>query len=64
MAKFQPPSWAEREPGDDAVEIFYTDGSTTKELRPPSWWRVRRSSFRLSFQAFRSAVSSCLPTKK
>lgn len=61
----QAPSWAEPEPGEDTIEIAYTDGSTTKELHPPAWWWVRCSSLRRSCQASLSAVASwCLPTKK
>lgn len=65
MPKFRPPSWAEPEPGEDTVEIEYTDGSTTKELHLPLAWRIWCSSFRRRCQAVASAVSSCfLPTKK
>ncbi|AYD81382.1 hypothetical protein SEA_JUSTBECAUSE_227 [Streptomyces phage JustBecause] len=64
MTKFRPPSWAEPEPGEDTIEIEYTDGSTTKELHLPPAWRIRCSSFRRLRQAVASALSSCLPTKK
>lgn len=67
MAKFRPPSWAEPEPGEDTIEIEYTDGSTTKELHLPLFWRVRYSSFWRSRQAVASAwasMSCFLPTKK
>lgn len=65
MSKFQPPSWAEPEPGEDTIEIEYTDGSATKELHLPLTWRIRYSSFRRLCQAVASAVSSpFLPTKK
>ncbi len=59
MAKFRPPSWAEPEPDEDTIEIDYTC-ETTKELHPPSWWRIRCSS--LLRQA--SGWVSSLPTKK
>lgn len=66
MTKFRPPSWAEPEPGEDTVEICYTDGETTKELHLPLSWRLGCSSFRVR-QAFCSAWASIswrAPTRK
>lgn len=64
MAKFRPPSWAEPEPGEDTIEIEYTDGSTTKELHLPPWWRIRCSSLRQAFRSVWAWISSRIPTRK
>lgn len=42
MKKFVPPSWAEPEPGEETVEIFYTDDIPTAEIQLPGRWRMAR----------------------
>lgn len=42
VKKFRPPSWAEPEPGEDTIEIAYTDDVPTAEIQLPGRWRMTR----------------------
>ena len=56
MAKFRPPSWAAPEPGEDTIEIEYTDGSTTKAVTKPELLRLVSGNLRRVFDFFRQML--------